>query len=76
MILRKEIAIVGIWNSSINDYPKNEWQVVLQEFKKENNFYAKLITHKVSVEQLKELLTEMHNKKIFPVKAMFVNEEI
>lgn len=76
MILRKEITIVGVWNSMINEYPKNEWQVVLHEFKKNNEIYAKLITHKVPMEELKELLTEIYNRKIFPVKAMFINKEM
>lgn len=76
LILRKEISIVGIWNSLVNEYPRNEWQVVLQEFKKEIDLYAKMITHKVSIEGLKELLEEIYHKKVFPVKAMFANKEI
>jgi len=76
MILRKEIQITGIWNSLINEYPKNEWQVVLQEFKKESSLYSKIITHKVPIEGLKELLVAIYNKKVFPVKAMFINKEI
>ncbi len=76
MILRKEIHIVGIWNSVINEYPKNEWQVVLEEFRKESDLYKKIVTHEVSIERLKDFLVEMYQKKIFPIKAMFVNKEI
>jgi L-iditol 2-dehydrogenase len=74
MILRKEITITGIWNSLMNEYPKNEWQVVLQTFKKESDLYSKMITHKVSINELKNLLTDMYHKKVFPIKAMLVND--
>ncbi len=75
LILRKELSIVGIWNSLINEYPKNEWQVVLQQLKQEEDTYKKLITHQVSIEELKNLLTDMYHRKVFPVKAMFINKE-
>ncbi len=76
LILRKEIQIIGVWNSLINEYPQNEWQVVLKEFKENGDLYAKLITHKVSIEEVKDLFVDMYGKKVFPVKAMFVNKEI
>ncbi|MGC8739637.1 MAG: galactitol-1-phosphate 5-dehydrogenase [Candidatus Hydrogenedens sp.] len=75
-ILRKEIQITGVWNSWINEYPKNEWQVVLQEFKKDSSLYSKVITHKVPIEGLKELFMEIYNKKVFPIKAIYCNKEI
>lgn len=75
LILRKEISIFGIWNSLTNEYPKNEWQVVLQQLKKEEDTYKKLITHRVSIEELKDLLMDIYHKKVFPVKAMLINKE-
>ncbi|HPP59393.1 MAG TPA: galactitol-1-phosphate 5-dehydrogenase [Candidatus Hydrogenedens sp.] len=75
LILRRELSIVGVWNSLRNEYSKNEWNVVLQEFKREGNPFLKLVTHRVPIEELKDTLIRMYNKEIFPVKVMMINEE-
>lgn len=74
-ILRRELSIFGVWNSTILEYPKNEWFVVLQEFRRDRMPFEKLITHKVDLLEMKSLLFDMYAKKVFPVKAMYVNRE-
>ncbi len=74
-ILRREINIVGVWNSTTLEYPKNEWAVVLQELKKDRIPFEKLITHKVDLLELKNLLSDLYNKRVFAVKVMYVDKE-
>ncbi|MCX8064672.1 MAG: galactitol-1-phosphate 5-dehydrogenase [Candidatus Hydrogenedentes bacterium] len=74
-ILRRELSIIGIWNSNRLEYPKNEWSVVLQEFRRERVPFEKLITHKVSLSGMKDLLFDIYRKKVFPIKAMYINNE-
>lgn len=73
-ILRRELHILGIWNSITLEFPKNEWGVVLQEFKKDRIPFENLVTHKVELSELRNLLFDIYYKRIFPTKAMWISE--
>ena len=60
LIPRKEIVLQGSWNSKF-DIDNNDWKMSLKFLKKNN--IENLITHQTSLENAKELMTNIHNRK-------------
>jgi L-iditol 2-dehydrogenase len=69
LILRKELSIVGIWNSLINEYPKNDWQVVLQQLKQEEDTYKKTYYTSSFNRRIKEFIDRYVSQKGFSSKG-------
>jgi L-iditol 2-dehydrogenase len=61
-ILRKEISILGTWNSSYKSPLTDDWNQSIEIMRK-GLLQASLITHKVSLERLPDILSRMYNHK-------------
>ena len=69
-MLRKELAIHGVWNSSRAPFPVNEWTYTVQMLD-EGKFQVKdLITGRYSLDELPGVIDEIHNGKHHEVKTM------
>ncbi len=73
-ILRREITMVGTWNSSYNDRI-NDWQAVAEEMSRGTMQFEDLITHRFPLEKCNEALEMMRDKKEFFTKVTFVADE-
>jgi L-iditol 2-dehydrogenase len=73
-ILRKELRVLGTWNSRYSDLPRNEWKLVL-DFMASGRIDAKaFITHRCYLEDLPGHLRMMRDKTAFYNKVMFVRD--
>lgn len=71
-ILRKELKVSGTWNSTYGVMPRDEWRLALR-FMAEGRLDLKpLITHRVGLEELPEVLAKIRDRKIFSNKVMYV----
>ena len=63
LILRKELKIIGIWNSNYKNLAQNDWLEVLKFFKK--NFKpSKYISHKIKLKELPKYINKIYlNRK-------------
>lgn len=69
-ILRKEVTLVGTWNSSYNQ-TLNDWKATADAMKNGTVKYEELITHLVPLERCNEALEMMRDKKEFFTKVTF-----
>lgn len=71
MILRKEMAIYGVWNSSRAPYPVNEWSYTVRMMDEGKLEVADLITDRFSLEALPGGIGEIRSGARSVVKAMY-----
>ncbi|THF82269.1 galactitol-1-phosphate 5-dehydrogenase [Cohnella fermenti] len=72
-MLRKQLTVVGTWNSDYSDFPKNEWKLAVQAMAERRIQALPLITHLVSLEQLGEAIAMMKDHSAFYSKVMWTN---
>lgn len=70
-ILRKELQLIGTWNSSFSR-KENDWQQSLQAMQSGILKPEKLITHRFSLSEYKKAFDLMHEKQEPYLKVMFV----
>lgn len=75
-ILRGELTIHGSWNSSINPLPINEWMSGLEYMNLGKIIVEPLITHRVRLEDCKEVFDMMFNRTEVFTKVLFLPELI
>ena len=75
-ILRNQLHIYGTWNSSFlgEGNTDDDWKTVLRYLKEGKVTPAKLITHKLAMEDLLQGFEVMHEKKEDYIKVMMVRE--
>ena len=73
-ILRREITMVGTWNSSYNDRV-NDWTAVAKAMAEKSMVLEPLITHRYTLDRCNEALEMMRDKKEFFTKVTFVADE-
>ena len=73
-ILRGELTIHGSWNSSINPLPINEWKSGLEFMSTGQMNVNPLITHRVRLEDCKEVFEMMYNRTEVFTKVLFKPE--
>ena len=73
-ILRGELTIHGSWNSSINPLPINEWKSGLEFMSTGQMNVNPLITHRVRLEDCKEVFEMMFNRTEVFTKVLFKPE--
>ena len=71
LILRKEINLIGIWNSYYVDFPFNEWKYTVKSIDDKILKVDDLITHKSSLLNLKSMFDKIYNKEISICKAIY-----
>ena len=69
-ILRKELSIQGIWNSSRVAAPVNEWAYTVHMLDSGKLELPDLITDRLSLEELPKVMTEIKDGVRHPVKAV------
>ena len=72
-ILRKELRLVGTWNSSYLG-KDNDWIKVIRAMESGHLNLARLITHRFALSEHQEAFGILREKKEFSVKVLFVNE--
>lgn len=73
-LLRKQLKIVGTWNSSFVSIPKNDWKLSLRAIETGKINVKPFITHRFPLDKGVEALEMMRDKKEFYHKVMFVIE--
>lgn len=71
-ILRHELTVRGIWNSSYNE-EINDWKETIKMMEHNSGQFQKLITHTFRLEQHKDAFETIMDQNIFSLKVMFVN---
>jgi L-iditol 2-dehydrogenase len=73
-LLRKQLKIIGTWNSSYVTLPKNDWHLAIEAMSKGLLDVKPFITHKVKLEDYASTLQMMKDRKAFFNKVMFIIE--
>lgn len=69
-MLRKELVVNGVWNSSRAPYPVNEWAYTVQMLDEGKFQVNDLITGRYSLEKLPGIIDAIHNGTHHEVKTM------
>jgi L-iditol 2-dehydrogenase len=73
LILRKQLHIIGTWNSGYTqDY--NEWTILADLMAKKKYDVRPLISHKFTFEDVKEAFALLKEKKEYTCKVLFVEK--
>jgi L-iditol 2-dehydrogenase len=72
-ILRKELRVVGTWNSVYAAPDRDEWKLALAAMAGGRLPVEKLITHRVPLEKLPAHLEMLRDRTGFACKVMYVN---
>ena len=73
-ILRKELNLVGVWNSHYGDIPINEWRYTVAMMDRERMVVEDLITHRCSLEEIPKLCEDIYSNAVHICKAMYSEE--
>ncbi|GMU94206.1 MAG: galactitol-1-phosphate 5-dehydrogenase [Candidatus Hydrogenedentota bacterium] len=71
-ILRKQLTLIGTWNSAYQPTPPSEWSMVLEHMASGQLNLKPLITHRVGLHGLSEILAQMRDRAVFANKVMYV----
>ena len=71
-ILRNQLALTGSWNSSFGNEGENDWNNTINILKNENIRPELLISHRFGMEELKQGLEIMRDKREDYIKVMMV----
>lgn len=69
-ILRKELNLFGIWNSSYCDAKRNEWRYTVEKMELGELVVEDLITHRADLDNLPALMKQIHDGTANGCKAM------
>lgn len=72
MMLRKEVDVHGVWNSSRAPYPVNEWKFTVRMMDEGILKTADLITDRLPLEELPQAMAEIKSGARKIVKAVYV----
>ena len=71
LILRKELSIIGVWNSNYKSLSQNDWNEVLKLLKKGLK-PSKYLSHKIKLEQLPKYLNKIYLNKLRKEKFKYL----
>jgi L-iditol 2-dehydrogenase len=72
-ILRKELTVHGTWNSVYRAAPRDEWQLALDFMAAGKLDVKPLITHRIDLANLPQMLVNLREKTEFANKVLVVN---
>jgi L-iditol 2-dehydrogenase len=72
-ILRRELTVYGTWNSVYRAAPRDEWRLSLEFMASGKLDMKPLITHRVILSELPEMLARIRDKSEFTNKVLVVN---
>ncbi|MFC5402062.1 galactitol-1-phosphate 5-dehydrogenase [Cohnella soli] len=70
-MLRKQLTVVGTWNSDYAEMPKNEWKLAVGAMAEGKIQVRPLITHPVSLDDLRDAIAVMRDRSEFCNKVMW-----
>ena len=70
-IIRKELSLVGTWNSSFGSR-ENDWREAVQAMQDRRLDLKSLITHRFPLTEYQEAFSLMHERREMYCKVMFV----
>ena len=73
-ILRSEISIKGVWNSSYKNNSQDDWDLAIDFLTKNQPEVSKLITHKFKLEDGINAFNALKQDSHIAIKGVFVNE--
>jgi len=71
-LLRKEVALVGSWNSSFAPLPIHEWRTSLEYLSKEQIQCQPLISHRLPLSEAPKVFRKIWSKEGYFNKVLFV----
>ncbi|HNR30091.1 MAG TPA: galactitol-1-phosphate 5-dehydrogenase [Candidatus Hydrogenedentes bacterium] len=71
-VLRRELRMIGSWNSSYSELPRNEWRLALECMADGRIEVGPLVTHQVPLENLRGRIEMLRYRKGFACKVMCV----
>lgn len=71
-ILRREMRIVGSWNSFSAPFPGEEWTTVLEWLRDDKLNVEPIITHRLPLDEAPEMFRHMYARDIFFGKVLFL----
>lgn len=74
-ILRKQLTMIGTWNSTYGEFEKSDWNAVIEALADKKIDVKSLITHRFTLENMHKGLEIKKNKSEFCVKIMVVNKK-
>ena len=74
-VMRKEVTVLGTWNSVYKGYPKNEWQLVLDALATGTVDVTPLISHRCNLDELMTHMELMRDRSAFSNKILYVNPD-
>ena len=74
-ILRSEIVIKGVWNSSYKNCKKDDWDKAIEFLYKNQTICEKLITNKFYLKDCTKAFDEKNINSKIRLKGVFINEE-
>lgn len=69
-LLRKQLNLLGTWNSSYSDLPLNDWKQSIRSMEQGKLDVKPFITHRLTLEQCPDALAMMRDKTEFYNKVM------
>ena len=73
-ILRNQLTMYGIWNSSFAPMPKNEWVITVRYMEKKKLNIKPLISHKFKLRDGNKVFDMMYKRREFFNKVIFAEE--
>lgn len=73
-ILRKQLTVVGTWNSSYNNEENNDWTEAMEALQNKTIIADELITHKYNFDKLADALEIAKSKSEYYCKMMLVRD--
>ncbi|HEY8347403.1 MAG TPA: galactitol-1-phosphate 5-dehydrogenase [Symbiobacteriaceae bacterium] len=72
MILRRELQVVGSWNSFSAPFPGDEWTRVVEWMRQGKIRTEPIITHRLPLDQAPEIFKHLYARDIFFGKVLFL----
>lgn len=71
LMLRKELYLIGMWNSYFEELPINEWKYTVHMLDSGKLKAGDLITHRAGMNDVKHLFDQIYNREITICKAIY-----
>lgn len=74
-ILRSEVTIEGVWNSSYKNNKKDDWDTAIEFLYKNSELVSKLITHEFDLSDSPHAFEKIKKGGELYIKGVFINEK-
>lgn len=74
-ILRKEINLVGMWNSHYHPMPINEWEYTIKKLESKQIEIDDLVTHDVGFDSFLEVFEGVYNQEFLSCKVLLSGDK-